>query len=213
MAALRSSPRQPNITKPGLRRFSTPRNLGFPSLAGVRTLPDFRFTELFEPSSGASRAPVCAGGPDPPSRHRGCPGSCRTPTRSGRGPLGPSLSAPPLPASDALAPAANDLSFPALAGIHDPVFGIAAVRALHVGGSTAWAAYQRVAKPTRHSNGDASRLNRAAARPSSLRFGRNTPGIPPSRALSAGPPPGGLAPPGELGLAALGAHVGFTTDW
>ena len=52
---------------------------------------------------------------------------------------------------------------------------------------------------------------------SALRFGRNTPGpvlpvgAPPSRALSAGPPPGGLAPPGELGLAALGAHPGSTT--
>ena len=53
-------------------------------------------------------------------------------------------------------------------------------------------------------------VHRAAARRSSLRFGRNTPGpvlpvgAPPSRALSAGPPPGGLAPPGELGLAPTG---------
>ena len=52
---------------------------------------------------------------------------------------------------------------------------------------------------------------------SALRFGRNTPGpvlpvgAPPSRALSAGPPSGELAPPGELGLAALGAHPGSTT--
>ena len=52
--------------------------------------------------------------------------------------------------------------------------------------------------------------DRVAARRSSLRFGRNTPGpvlpvgAPPSRALSAGPPPGGLAPPGELGLAPTG---------
>ena len=44
-----------------------------------------------------------------------------------------------------------------------------------------------------------SRLNRVAARRSSLRFGRNTPGIPPSRALSAGR------------LAGLGAHLGSTT--
>ena len=55
---------------------------------------------------------------------------------------------------------------------------------------------QPVAKPTRRSAGDPSRLNRAAL---SLRFGRNTPGIPPSRALSAGR------------LAGLGAHPGFTT--
>ena len=48
-------------------------------------------------------------------------------------------------------------------------------------------------------SGDASRLNRAALRPSALRFGRNTPGIPPSRALSAGR------------LAALGAHATFST--
>ena len=40
---------------------------------------------------------------------------------------------------------------------------------------------------------------RVAARRSSLRFGRNTPGIPPSRALSAGCLPG------------LGAHPGSTT--
>ena len=41
--------------------------------------------------------------------------------------------------------------------------------------------------------------DRVAARRSSLRFGRNTPGIPPSRALSAGR------------LAGLGAHAGSTT--
>ena len=57
------------------------------------------------------------------------------------------------------------------------------------------------------------RENRAALRRSALRFGRNTRGIPPSRALSAGPPPGELAPPGELGLPALGAHPGSTTGW
>ena len=55
-------------------------------------------------------------------------------------------------------------------------------------------------------------VHRAASRRSSLRFSRNTSGIPPSRALSAGPPPGGLAPPGELGLAALGAHATLPTD-
>ena len=38
-------------------------------------------------------------------------------------------------------------------------------------------------------------------------------GAPPSRAFSAGPPPGGLAPPGELGLPALGAHASSTTGW
>ena len=60
-------------------------------------------------------------------------------------------------------------------------------------------------------------VHRVASRRSSLRFGRNTPGpvlpvgAPPSRALSAGPPPGELAPPGELGLTALGAHPGSTT--
>ena len=60
-------------------------------------------------------------------------------------------------------------------------------------------------------------VDRAAARRSSLRFGRNTlgpvlpVGAPPSRALSAGPPPGELAPPGELGLPGLGAHPGPTT--
>ena len=71
-------------------------------------------------------------------------------------------------------------------------------------------AEQPVVKPARPSSpgggsaGDPSRLNRVASHRSSLRFGRNTPGIPPSRALSAGPPPGGLAPPGELGLAPTG---------
>ena len=68
-------------------------------------------------------------------------------------------------------------------------------------------AKQPVMKPTWPSSpgggsaGDPSpsRLNRVAARRSSLRFGRNTPGIPPSRALSAGR------------LAGLGAHVGSTT--
>ena len=54
-------------------------------------------------------------------------------------------------------------------------------------------------KPTRRSAGDPSRLNRVAARRSSLRFGRNTRGIPPSRALSA------------RRLTTLGAHVGSTT--
>ena len=42
-------------------------------------------------------------------------------------------------------------------------------------------------------------VHRVASRRSSLRFGRNTPGIPPSRALSAGR------------LAGLGAHAGSTT--
>ena len=60
-------------------------------------------------------------------------------------------------------------------------------------------AKQPVMKPARRSAGDPSRLNRVAARRSSLHFGRNTPGIPPSRALSAGR------------LAGLGAHAGSTT--
>ncbi len=60
-------------------------------------------------------------------------------------------------------------------------------------------AKQPVMEPTRRSAGDPSRLNRVASRRSSLRFGRNTLGIPPSRALSAGR------------LAGLGAHVGSTT--
>ena len=60
-------------------------------------------------------------------------------------------------------------------------------------------AKQPVMKPARRSAGDASRLNRVASRRSSLRFGRNTPGIPSSRALSAGR------------LASLGAHAGSTT--
>ena len=46
---------------------------------------------------------------------------------------------------------------------------------------------------TRRSAGDPSRLNRVAARRSSLRFGRNTPGIPPSRAHRWVPPPFRLA--------------------
>ncbi len=58
---------------------------------------------------------------------------------------------------------------------------------------------QPVVKPTRCSSGDPSRLNRAALRRSALRFGRNTLGIPPSRALSGGR------------LTALGAHPGSTT--
>ena len=72
-------------------------------------------------------------------------------------------------------------------------------------------AWQPVKKVTRHSAGDASRLNRpptgrtGATRPSTLRFGRNTPGpvlpvgAPPSRVLSGGR------------LARLGAHVTFST--
>jgi len=58
---------------------------------------------------------------------------------------------------------------------------------------------QPVAEPARRSTGDAARLNRASARRAAVRFGRNTPGIPPSRALSAGR------------LAALGAHASPTT--
>ena len=54
-------------------------------------------------------------------------------------------------------------------------------------------------RPAPETAGDPSRLNRVASRRSSLRFGRNTLGIPPSRALSAGR------------LAGLGAHVGSTT--
>ena len=56
-------------------------------------------------------------------------------------------------------------------------------------------AWQPADEAARRSSGDASRLNRAASRRSALRFGRNTPGIPPSRALSAGR------------LTALGAHA------
>ena len=64
---------------------------------------------------------------------------------------------------------------------------------------------RRPSSPGGGSNGDASRLNRAALRRSALRFGRNTlgpvlpVGAPPSRALSAGR------------LPALGAHPGSTT--
>ena len=58
---------------------------------------------------------------------------------------------------------------------------------------------QPAVKPTRRSAGDPSRLNHSASLRSALRFGRNTRGIPPSRALSAGR------------LAGLGAHVGSTT--
>ena len=110
---------------------------------------------------------------------------------------------------------------------------------------------QPAVKPTRRSAGDPSRLNHSASLRSALRFGRNTPGIPPSRASSAGRLAGLGAhagsttgrsprrcaplivafrskctryssltrlvsraprpPPGELGLAGLGAHVGSTT--
>ena len=52
--------------------------------------------------------------------------------------------------------------------------------------STPESIQQSVVEPTRRSAGDPSRLNRVASRRSSLRFGRNTLGIPPSRALSAG---------------------------
>ena len=81
----------------------------------------------------------------------------------------------------------------------------------------------RCRRPARETSGDPSRLNRpptgrtGASLRLSLRFGRNTlgpvfpVGAPPSRALSAGPPPGGLAPPGELGLPALGAHATLST--
>ena len=63
----------------------------------------------------------------------------------------------------------------------------------------------RCSRPAPETSGDASRLNRpptgrtGALLRSSLRFGRNTlgpvlpVGAPPSRVLSAGPPPGGLA--------------------
>ena len=54
---------------------------------------------------------------------------------------------------------------------------------------------QPVVKPTRRSAGDASRPNHSASLRSSLRFSRNTPGIPPSRASSAGR----LAPTGRTG--------------
>ena len=60
-------------------------------------------------------------------------------------------------------------------------------------------------RPAPEATGDASRLNRpptgrtGASRRSSLRFGRNTPGIPPSRALSAGR------------LTGLGTHVTLST--
>ena len=56
---------------------------------------------------------------------------------------------------------------------------------------------QPVPKPPRRSPGDASRLKHSASLRPALRFGRNTPGIPPSRALSAGR------------LARLDAHAGF----
>ena len=62
-------------------------------------------------------------------------------------------------------------------------------------------AKQPVVEPTRRSASDPSRPNRVAARRSSLRFGRNTLGIPPSRALSAGR------------LAGLGAHADSTTGY
>ena len=66
----------------------------------------------------------------------------------------------------------------------------------------------------RRSTGDASRLKHSASRRSSLRFGRNTlgpvlpVGAPPSRALSAGPPPGelGLAPTGRTGRSRRSHH-------
>ena len=70
---------------------------------------------------------------------------------------------------------------------------------------------QPATKPARRSTGDPSRLSRpptgrtGAMRRSSLRFRRNTPGIPPSRALSAGR----LAPTGRL--AGLGAHADSPT--
>jgi len=51
----------------------------------------------------------------------------------------------------------------------------------------------------RHSAGDASRLNRSASLRSSFRFGRNTFGIPPSRASSGGR------------LTGLGAHGTLST--
>ena len=75
----------------------------------------------------------------------------------------------------------------------------------------------RPGSPGGGSTGDASRVNRATSWRSALRFGRNTlgpvlpVGAPPSRALSAGPPPGELAPPGELGLTALGTHATLST--
>ena len=64
-------------------------------------------------------------------------------------------------------------------------------------------------RPAPETSGDASRLNRAASRRSSLRFGRNTlgpvlpVGAPPSRALSAGR----LAPTGRTGRSRRSHHV------
>ena len=76
---------------------------------------------------------------------------------------------------------------------------------------------QPVDKVTRRSAGDASRLNRpptgrtGTSLRSSLRFGRNTPGIPPSRALSAGrlTPLGAHAKPPALSSADLGKFYGL----
>ena len=87
---------------------------------------------------------------------------------------------------------------------------LAAVTTLHLRRSASAPTHARRGEPTGPimnispgggSSGDPSRPNshRAASRPSSLRFGRNTPGIPPSRALSAGR------------LATLGAHATLPT--
>ena len=73
-----------------------------------------------------------------------------------------------------------------------PVLPVGARPAIHPGqtaGDETHAAFGRRSIPA----------DRVASRRSSLRFGRNTPGIPPSRALSAGR------------LAGLGAHAGSTT--
>ena len=72
-------------------------------------------------------------------------------------------------------------------------------------------AKQPVGEPARRSAGDASRLNRVASRRSSLRVGRKSAAIPPSRAAPTGRTgsAGRLAPTGRL--ADLGAHAGSPT--
>ena len=87
--------------------------------------------------------------------------------------------------------------------------------------SAASQSIQPVDKVTRHSSGDASRLNaplRCAPGRSSLRIGRNTPGIPPSRAAptgrtgSAGRRPAPTGRTGRENWATLGAHATSSTD-
>ena len=140
-----------------------------------------------------------------PEAPAGAPRVCRSPGVRVSGSLGAQRggqgfeSLQPGPKSRALGADAAHTDLLRHQGPVDPLVQTAGDETHAAFGRRSIPAKQPVMEPTRRSAGDPSRLNRVAARRSSLRFGRNTPGIPPSHALSAGR------------LAGLGAHAGSTT--